>query len=80
MVSTPLWEMGHCGTGDLGSMSVQSVTRGAHSALARSLVQRALSRVGTTLLPCLATGMYCHTGDRSTGIHLWTEKIIQFPT
>lgn len=54
MVSMPLWEIGHCGTSDLGSMSVQSVAQGTHCALACSSVQRALSRAGMAARLCNA--------------------------
>lgn len=85
MVSMPLWEIGHCDTSDLGgSMSVQSVARGARWALARSVVQRVDGGGGghgcRALLRCLATSMYCYTRDRSTDARLWTGKITQFPT
>lgn len=54
MVSMPLWEIGHCDTSGLGSMSVQSVARGTRCALARSLVQRAGGGGGTAAGLCYA--------------------------
>ena len=54
MVSVPSREIGHCGTSDRGSMSVQSVARGTRCALAHSLVQRALSRAGMAAGLCYA--------------------------